>query len=130
MGIRNTLESIIMFYKGVISNIQSMSLGAYAAVAAMLVLLLMMLILRRIKPLFWFFFAAAAAFGAYMLYYVISGIKILLFIRLDNMLGAYDKWILQMMGLFVLGFIVLIGLISIIVGTARSRRKKAAVIQN
>jgi len=122
--IESIINPIILLINRVILNIQSMELSAYVVLAAVLALLLMVLVFRRIKFLSWLFLFISSAFCAYMLYYVIADIKILLFIKINNALSSIDVSILQIVGVVVLGLILIIGLVSIIIGMVRGKSKK------
>lgn len=125
--IENIINPIVLLFNRMISNIQSMELSAYVVLAVVLVLLLMVLVFRRIKFLSWLFLFISSSVCVYMLYYVIADIKILLFIRINNVLSGIDTSILQIVGVVVLGLILIIGLVSIIIGMVRGKSGKQVV---
>jgi len=111
----NKLDNMII-------NIQAMGYSAYIVLAVILVLLLFMLILRHFKLMTWLLLIVTSALCMFMLYYVLSGIQILLFIKINNLLSNLQNIILKTSGGVVLGIIILSGLLSMIIGKKRRRR--------
>jgi hypothetical protein len=119
---KNIIEWSSELLDNMIINIQAMGYSAYVVLAAILILLLFMLILRRFKLLTWLLLTVTAALCMFMLYYVLSGIQILLFIKINNLLSNIQNIILKASGGVILGIVVFSGLLSMIIGKKRSRR--------
>ena len=119
---KNIIEWSSELLDNMIINIQAMGYSIYVVLAAILILLLFMLIIRRFKLLTWLILIATATLCIYMLYYVISGVQILLFIKTNNLLSNTHDIFLKAIGGVMLGIIVLSGLLSMIIGKKRRRR--------
>lgn len=119
---KNIIEQIAGLFNKMMVNIQGLGYSLYVVLATIFILLLFMLILRRFKLLTWLILIATAALCIFMLYYVISGVQILLFIKINNLLSNTHDIFLKAIGGVMLGIIVLSGLFSMIIGKKRSRR--------
>lgn len=98
------------------SNIKAMGYSLYVVLAVILFLLLFALITRRYKWLLWSFITATSVLSIYILYYVISGIQILLFFNINKFLSYFTNYVLSIGGAVILIIIILSGLISLIAG--------------
>ncbi|MCK5129729.1 MAG: hypothetical protein KAQ68_07745 [Clostridiales bacterium] len=116
----NIITNISQFLDNIMSNIKAMGYSIYVVLAVILLLLLFMLISRKHKWLLWILFIITAALSAYMLYYVIMGDQILLFIQAHKFLNSFNNLFLIIAGALFLLVIVLIAIISLILGKKKA----------
>lgn len=115
------IDTTTIFIDKMLFKIHSMGYSIYVVMAVILILLLMMLVSRRHKWLLWLILIITSIVCAFMLYYIAADIRILLFIRLDNLLSSLQDNMRLIGGGVLLGIIVLSGLLSMITGKKRRR---------